>query len=102
VNLPCPECGGEMAVKPLKVRDGALPGFHFYCAGMKPVRHTVTIFWKRPQDAPAIRGSEEINGERDSVRASAPPATKVSSRVSSLLARAEKLTQRRVGNNAEK
>lgn len=91
MNLPCPECSRDMIQKPLK-KGG---GFHFLCYGRDPVEHRVTIFWMRPQDAPD--GGAE-NPERDGVRAPAPPQdSKVSSRVSSLLARAEKLTQGRVG-----
>jgi hypothetical protein len=80
-----------MIQKPLK---GG--GFHFLCYGRDPVEHRVTIFWKRPQDAPTEAGAE-VSPECDRARDSAPANTQVSSRASSLLARAEKLTQGRVG-----
>jgi len=91
MNLPCPECSRDMIQKPLK---GG--GFHFLCYGRDPVEHRVTIFWKRPQDAPLIEAGAE-DPAREPVRASAPACSQVSSRASSLLARAEKLTQGRVG-----
>jgi len=87
----------------MKVGNDGLGGFSFYCARSKPVRHKVTLFWKRPENAglpigmaDAKAGAED-HSERDRARDSAP-ASQVSSRVSSLLARAEKLTHRRVGN----
>ena len=92
MNLPCPECSRDMIQKPLK---GG--GVHFLCYGRDPVEHRVTIFWKRPQDAPLTEAGAEDHPERDRARDSAPPDSRVSSRVSSLLARAEKLTQGRVG-----
>lgn len=94
MSLPCPECEREMIVKPLK---GG--GFHFLCYGRDPVEHRVTIFWKRPSEAPLRNGEVDDLPARTSSResVSASPVSQVSSRVSSLLARAEKLTQRRVG-----
>ena len=89
MTLPCPECGGLMDVKPIKVREGSLPGFHFYCAGMKP-RHQITIFWKRPADSPPFGegSSGESSGEK---KEAGTASSQVSSRAAALLARAEKL-----------
>lgn len=81
-----------MIQKPLK---GG--GFHFLCYGRDPVEHRVTIFWKRPPDASLTEPGAEAQPEGDRARDSAPAHSQVSSRVSSLLARAEKLTQGRVG-----
>jgi hypothetical protein len=87
MNLPCPECGEAM--------EGGYKkqAYYFRCARGVPVAHTVTIFWKRPQDAPLTRGGDGPVVDADA----APPPAQVSSRLSSLLSRAEKLTQGRVG-----
>ena len=98
MNLPCPECSRDMLVNPMK---GG--GFHFLCYGRDPVDHRVTVFWKRPVGAGLPDGMHDAKGgaedhpERDRAPDSVP-RPEISVRVNSLLARAEKLTQRRVGN----
>lgn len=94
MTLPCPECGDLMIPKITKAGTDGLPGLHFYCARSTPVQHRVTIFWKRPQDASRVEaGGESSHAESD--REKTPPEkSQVSLRVSSLLARADKLRKK--------
>lgn len=91
--IPCPECGGEMEMKPLKVSSSCPGGFHFICTAMKPVRHTVTLFWKRPSEAPLPSWMSQPGraGVAKAVPSVAPPNR--DTRAAALLSRVEKLMQ---------
>lgn len=90
IGLACPKCGQTMFEKPMK--NG---GTYHWCDGQPPHGHKrVTVMANEPlgEDASTAKGGANRSGERDSGRASSPPASsKVSSRAAALLARSEKL-----------